>query len=423
MENAPLFQIFLIVRCLNGHKGPALLNFVQVLSRHRYWYHCLQQYILPHTFFFPFKTSFLSHYALTKIRSEKQVANVEEINGIQENEVDVALQGVTAGEEQSTENAKCVNSKQRSVTANELSNASSPRTKGSNYQNESNKSNKGRKIGKASEMARKKPAKRHTDSDFEIYVDLNKASENYIQEPTHDNKNGLKLDETRKRRKKTCFGTSAIKATPKNVHAVSVGTETLKHGKESMATETPASLGKKEGSDENSTLKNARKGRKKIDCLIRSEKQRLDSVKDNMLEEISKIENHKNEHKIRELAPVSKSGDRELRSRKKMKTSADGILKDDLVNDSQKGHTYVSAKETQMSEKTLCNPDVKVQDDSSVVQKLPSRINEVVLRKCETVSKKFQCAFCLSSEESEVSCTPSIFFGHMIALFVLLYLL
>ena len=356
----------------------------------------------------------MSHYALTKIRSEKQVANVEEINGIQENEVDVALQGVTAGEEQSTENAKCVNSKQGSVTADELFNASSPRTKSSNYQNESNKSNKGRKIGKASEMARKKPAKRHTDSDFEIYVDLNKASENYIQEPTH---------ETRKRRKKTCFGTSAIKATPKNVHAVSVGTETLKHGKESMATETPASLGKKEGSDENSTLKNARKGRKKIDCLIRSEKQKLDSVKDNMLEEISKIENHKNEHKIPELAPVSKSGDRELRSRKKMKTSADGILKDDLVNDSQKGHTYVSAKETQMSEKTLCNPDVKVQDDSSVVQKLPSRINEVVLRKCETVSKKFQCAFCLSSEESEVSCTPSIFFGHMIALFVLLYLL
>ncbi|KAM4112341.1 hypothetical protein ACJW30_05G133100 [Castanea mollissima] len=330
-----------------------------------------------------------------------QVANVEEINGIQENEVDVALQGATAGKEQSTENAKCVNSKQGSVTADELSNASSPRTKGSNNQNESNKSNMGRKIGKASKIAQKKPAKRHTDSDFEIYVDLNKASENYIQEPTHDNKDGLKLDETRKRRKKTCFGTSAIKATPKNVHAVSVGTETLKHGKESMATETPASLGKKEGSDENSTLKNARKGRKKIDCLIRSEKRKLDSVKDNMLEEISKIENHKNEHKIPELAPVSKSGDRELRSRKKMKASADGILKDDLVDDSQKGHTFVSAKETQMSEKILCNPDVKVQDDSSVVQKLPSRINEVVLRKCETVSKKFQCAFCLSSEESE----------------------
>lgn len=335
---------------------------------------------------------------------------MEEINGIQENEVDVALQGVTAGKEQTTENAKCVNSKQGSVTEEELSNPSSPRTKGSNDQNESNKSNKGRKIGKASEIAQKKPAKRHTDSDFEIYVDLNKASENYIQEPTHDIKDGLKLDGTKKRRKKTFFGTSAIKATPKNVHAVSVGTETLKHGKESMATETPASLGKKEGSDENSTLKNARKGRKKIDCLIRSEKRKLESVKENMLEEISKIENHKNEHKIPELAPVSKSGDRELRSRKKMKASADGMLKGDLVNDSQKGHTYVSAKETQMSEKILCNPDVKVQDDSSVVQKLPSRINELVLRKCETVSKKFQCAFCLSSEESEVSCTPSNFF-------------
>lgn len=61
MENAPPFQIFLIARCLNGHKDLALLNFVQVLSRHRYWYHCLQQYILPLTFVLSLKTSFLSH--------------------------------------------------------------------------------------------------------------------------------------------------------------------------------------------------------------------------------------------------------------------------------------------------------------------------------------------------------------------------
>uniref|UniRef100_A0A2N9G1B9 BRCT domain-containing protein n=1 Tax=Fagus sylvatica TaxID=28930 RepID=A0A2N9G1B9_FAGSY len=354
-----------------------------------------------------------------------QVANVEEMTGNQENELDVALQGVTADEEQNTENAKCMNSKQGSVTADVLSNVSSPRPKGSSDQNESNKSNKSRGIGKASERGQKKCAKKHTDSDFRIYVDLNKASENFIQEQTCYNNDSLNLDETRKRSKKTCFGTSATKATPKNVHAVSVGTETLNHGEGSMVTKTPASLGKKEG-HEDFTLENSGKRRKKIDCLVRSEKRKLDSVKDNMHEEISKIDNNKNEHTIPELAPLpiprpddkkasnfrqkprklgkeTNSCDREQRSKKKMKVSSDHILKDDLVNDIQEGHAYVPAKETQLNEKIQCNPDVKAQDDSSVVQKLPSQINKIILRKCETVSNKFQCAFCLSSEESEAA--------------------
>jgi BRCA1-associated RING domain protein 1 len=356
---------------------------------------------------------------------------VEEMTGNQENELDVALQGVTADEEQNTENAKCMNSKQGSVTADVLSNVSSPRPKGSSDQNESNKSNKSRGIGKASERGQKKCAKKHTDSDFRIYVDLNKASENFIQEQTCYNNDSLNLDETRKRSKKTCFGTSATKATPKNVHAVSVGTETLNHGEGSMVTKTPASLGKKEG-HEDFTLENSGKRRKKIDCLVRSEKRKLDSVKDNMHEEISKIDNNKNEHTIPELAPLpiprpddkkasnfrqkprklgkeTNSCDREQRSKKKMKVSSDHILKDDLVNDIQEGHAYVPAKETQLNEKIQCNPDVKAQDDSSVVQKLPSQINKIILRKCETVSNKFQCAFCLSSEESEVSILPRFF--------------
>jgi hypothetical protein len=81
-----------------------------------------------------------------------------------------------------------------------------------------------------------------------------------------------------------------------------------------------------------------------------------------------------------------------------------------LVNNIQEGHTCDPARETQLIEKVQGKSVVKVQDDSSVVQKLPSLMNNVVLQKCGTISNKFQCAFCLSSEESEVSLTPLIFF-------------
>ena len=347
----------------------------------------------------------LESLAFTKIGNERQVDNVEEINEIQEKELEAALQDVTTNEEPSTKNEKCMKSKRGSGTADGvLPNVSSPRTEGSSDQIGSNKSNKSGNIRKASERAKKKcPTKQHTDSDFEIYIDLNKASENFIQEQSLDN--NYSLDKTSKRSKKSHIGTSATKPTPKSVH-----------GDESAVIETPVSLGEKEGNTEVFTLKKAGKRHKKIDCSVRSEKRKLDSLKNNVLKEIVKTRNQKDEDTNTKLEPLSvamadykkpgkatKSHGQELRSRKKSKVSSDGILKDKLVNDIQEGHTYVPARKTQLNEKVQGKFDVKVQDDSSVVQKLPSLMNKVVLQKCGIISNKFQCAFCLSSEESEVS--------------------
>jgi BRCA1-associated RING domain protein 1 len=353
--------------------------------------------------------------AFTKIGNEIQVENVEEINEIQEKELEAALQDVTTNEEPSTKNEKCMKSKRGSGTADGvLPNVSSPRTEGSSDQIGSNKSNKSGNIRKASERAKKKcPTKQHTDSDFEIYIDLNKASENFIQEQTLDD--NYSLDKTSKRSKKSHIGTSATKPTPKSVH-----------GDESAVIETPLSLGEKEGNNEVFTLKKAGKRHKKIDCSVRSEKRKLDSLKNNVLKDIVKTRNQKDEDTNTKLEPLSiamadykkvsgfrqkpskpgketKLRGQELRSRKKSKVSSDGILKDKLVNDIQEGHTYVPARKTQLNEKVQGKFDVKVQDDSSAVQKLPSLMNKVVLQKCGIISNKFQCAFCLSSEESEVS--------------------
>ncbi|KAE7996126.1 hypothetical protein FH972_000874 [Carpinus fangiana] len=344
-----------------------------------------------------------------------QVENEEEINEIQEKELEAALQDVTTNEEPSMKNEKCMKSKRGSGTADGfLPNVSSPRTEGSSDQIGSNKYNKSGNIRKANERAKKKcPTKQHKDSDFEIYIDLNKASENFIQEQTLDN--NYSLDKTSKRSKKSHIGTSATMPTPKSIH-----------GDKSAVIETPLSVGEKEGNNEVFTLKKAGKRHKKIDCSVRSEKRKLDSLKNNVLKEIVKTRNQKDEDTNTKLEPLSiamadykkvsgfrqkpskpgkatKSRGQELRSRKKLKVSSDGILKDKLVNDIQESHTYVPARKTQLNEKVQGKFDVKVQDDSSVVQKLPSLMNKVVLQKCGIISNKFQCAFCLSSEESEAS--------------------
>ncbi|KAB1222787.1 hypothetical protein CJ030_MR2G022278 [Morella rubra] len=354
-----------------------------------------------------------------------QVADMKDINGIQENELKADLQAVTTNEDPSTENVKCMNSEPGSGIAEAaLPNLSSLRPEGSNDPAESNKSEKSGRIRKTSKRAQKKYAKRNTDSDFRIYVDLNEVSEKFIQEQNCDN--GDNVGKTSKRSKKTHFGTSVSKPALEDVQAVSAGTEALNYSEGNVVTETSPSVGKKEGSDEDFTLKKVGKRCKKIDCSVRSEKRKLDPEKDKMYKEISKRQKQKNEDAIPELAPQSvcmadnrrkgsdlrqnlnkpgkqtKSSDQEL-SKKKLKVLSVGILQQALVNDMRVGQTYVPAKEPQLNEGIQGKSDVNVQDDSSVVQKLPRLINRVVLQKCETISNKFQCAFCLSSQESEAS--------------------
>lgn len=358
---------------------------------------------------------------------------MEEINRIQEKELEAGLQGVTRNDDLRSANSKCRNSKQGSGTEDMvLPNGATYRTEGRNNLIGGNKSNKSGRIRKASERAQK-CAKRHIDSDFGIYVDLNEASENFLQQVSCNNES---VGKTSIRGKKIGYGTSATKPTPESAHTVSLETETLSH--ENVVTETSPSFGKKEGKDKSYTSKKAGKRPEKINCSVRSGKRKLDSVKDTMLEEVPSIQKRKTEDAIPTLAPLSipraenkeasdythklskhaketKSCDRELRSKNKLKVS-DSIWKDDLVNDIRESPTCVPACETQLNEKIQGKSDFKVQDDISVMPKLPSPINEVVLQKCETISNKFQCAFCLSSEESEVFLSTFDFYFsvHMI---------
>ncbi|KAF7842918.1 protein BREAST CANCER SUSCEPTIBILITY 1-like protein isoform X1 [Senna tora] len=147
-------------------------------------------------------------------------------------------------------------------------------------------------------------------------------------------------------------------------------------------------------------LKNSRKSQRK-----RSGKQKLDNVQ-NVVEESSPMQNlnessgspllisslqmdingKASNSRQNESSSVrkSKSYNKELKSSKKLKLSSDCISQ----------HTH--------SEEAQPIPDSEVLNDSSK-ERHCSWKDEVVLQKCKTRMKEIQCAFCLSSEESEAS--------------------
>lgn len=225
------------------------------------------------------------------------------------------------------------------------------------------------------------------------------------QEQTWDNKNySSNLGKTNKRGKKVFFSTSS-KTTPHTAQAPSNISGILSNGEEKMVNESPASPCKQEH-EKNFNLKNSRKSQRKM-----SGKQKLGNVH-NIVEESSPMQNHNNEYagspsfissfqmdnngkasdsKQNESSSArkSKSYNTELRSNKKLKLSSDGISR------------HTNGEETQPTERTHRNPDSGALNDSSK-EKQCSWKDEVVLRKCESHIKRPQCAFCLSSEESEV---------------------
>ncbi|KAE9594572.1 hypothetical protein Lal_00037404 [Lupinus albus] len=142
----------------------------------------------------------------------------------------------------------------------------------------------------------------------------------------------------------------------------------------------------------------------------RSERQKLDYVQD-LAEELYPMQNKTNEfavslssvltpamedigkasrQSIRNSYRKSMSCNRELGSTKKLKLSSDGIIK--TTNDG----------EIQPNASLQLIPDVKALNDTSKETQCPL-MNQPVLQKCGSHMKKYQCVFCLSSVESEVS--------------------
>ncbi|CAL0301265.1 unnamed protein product [Lupinus luteus] len=142
----------------------------------------------------------------------------------------------------------------------------------------------------------------------------------------------------------------------------------------------------------------------------RSERQKLHYVQD-LAEELPPVENKTNDfavslssvltpavedigkassQSIRKYSRKSMSCNRELGSTKKLKLSSDGIIKT-----KNGGEIQPNASLQQI-------PVVKTLNDTSKETQCPL-MNQPVLQKCESHLKKYQCVFCLSSEESEVS--------------------
>ncbi|XP_028759187.1 protein BREAST CANCER SUSCEPTIBILITY 1 homolog isoform X1 [Neltuma alba] len=160
----------------------------------------------------------------------------------------------------------------------------------------------------------------------------------------------------------------------------------------------------KQEHEKNYNVKNSKKSQGR-----RAGKQKLDNLQ-KIVEDPSSMQNRNNEHAGHQLSSLqmdnngkpfssrqieissgrkSNSCNRGLRNNKRLKVSSDCI--------SQQAHD----EETQPTERIHQHPESGVLSESFKEKHHPG--TDVVLRKCETHIKKFQCAFCLSSEESEAS--------------------
>lgn len=110
--------------------------------------------------------------------------------------------------------------------------------------------------------------------------------------------------------------------------------------------------------------------------------------------------------KSRKRAREALSCDRELKRTKKVKVSFDDSSKNDAVIEIGEGHHNVNGNGNQPTEKTEGNSKARLLTDRAPMQKLPTLTNDVTLRRCDAVPSKIECAFCFSSEESEVFLAP-----------------
>ncbi|XP_050369496.1 protein BREAST CANCER SUSCEPTIBILITY 1 homolog [Argentina anserina] len=106
---------------------------------------------------------------------------------------------------------------------------------------------------------------------------------------------------------------------------------------------------------------------------------------------------------VRKRAREVKSCDQELKTTKKVKVSFDVNSKDEAAIEIGEDYHDITEDGNQLTETSKGNPNARLFTDRSSMQKLPTLRNDVVIRRCDAVASKVQCAFCLSSEESEAS--------------------
>lgn len=276
----------------------------------------------------------------------------------------------------------------------------------------------GKKVGKAmDQMGVKNSKKRGRKAKEKVGITCSLKSANLVLGTNEDsNEKSQGVFKTHKRSKK--------------VHAPCGGAESLDDGIIDMTTELPAPLGKKKRCN-NDFTSNDGKSRNEIHVQnqtpqpVTSKKKKSDSLpKDS--EEVCKRENQTKKDAIAQLSALlvplvnkvnvydsrenpstcsrkSKSSNCGLRSQGKSKSPCSADSKDEIPDDIQAGSVNnIHVKEAQTMGNIQRNLGVGSLADTSTVKKSPSLANDMVLQRCENISSKIQCAFCLSSEDTEV---------------------
>lgn len=380
-----------------------------------------------------------------------QDENAGEIDGNQESKQDLFIPSSNTNEND-VASETYLNEEHVMDIADEESPTLSPlRTRSTNCQSASNKSK--RRVKTVSEKATlKKCAKRDTEINSEVPSNSETKCRKIMQkEECNEKENSIKCKKSR--RKKVVFCSTLTESKPENVLPVSFREETPNQGDKKITSELSASLCQRQCHNEDQKKRNMRKMCGNVSTRqagsLRLKKQKLDCIDMNMIEETCKVQNpvendessskvdgkyisyikqKQQKHGTEVNSVLGSESNKELRSMKKMKVSFYGISEDGLMNDQQEGHSNISPKETQFTEKATYVSAKETKSNKKVRGSLGSRIpdnletlgipvqaNGAALHTCQTLARKVQCAFCLSSEDSEVSVTRfqvtvSIFF-------------
>lgn len=284
---------------------------------------------------------------------------------------------------------------------------------------------------KARKNIKRKSAKKSKGQASSSLVDPKKKPENFISKGAEGSVNPVNLEITGNEK----AGNNIYESdSPRKAPFASHRAELLDKGEIDMVNQLNTTMFKEPDAVEDTNMKNSGESSKNDmlhgdACSQRSKERKVRSVKTNITGEDSEFrkqtnkrslpqkifssdpstdgkniydlkEKHSNQAREFDSTFTSKCN-KELRSKKKMKVSFDDVSRVGLVNECH-GHKNILLKEIQLLDKVSCSSAPQVLNGSSIVKNLPLT-NEVALRKCAILANKIQCAFCLSSEDSEVS--------------------
>ncbi|XP_021904770.1 protein BREAST CANCER SUSCEPTIBILITY 1 homolog, partial [Carica papaya] len=284
---------------------------------------------------------------------------------------------------------------------------------------------------KARKNIKRKSAKKSKGQASSSLVDPKKKPENFISKGAEGSVNPVNLEITGNEK----AGNNIYESdSPRKAPFASHRAELLDKGEIDMVNQLNTTMFKEPDAVEDTNMKNSGESSKNDmlhgdACSQRSKERKVHSVKTNITGEDSEFRKQTNKRSLpqktfssdpstdgkniydlkekhskqaREFdSTFTSKCNKELRSKKKMKVSFDDVSRVGLVNECH-GHKNILLKEIQLLEKVSCSSAPQVLNGSSIVKNLPLT-NEVALRKCAILANKIQCAFCLSSEDSEVS--------------------